>query len=178
MIRRREFMTLLGGAAAWPLAARAQRPVVPIIGFLNSTSPTAWAHLVAAFRQGLGEMDYVEHRSVGIEWRWAEGRYEQLPALAADLVRRQVAVIAATGGIQTVLAAKAVTTDIPIVFTIGTDAVKLGLVASLNRPGGNITGVHLFGSQMGGKRLGLLHELIPTAALIGVLLNPTNPYGE
>jgi ABC-type uncharacterized transport system substrate-binding protein len=146
---------------------------MPVIGFLNSTSPTAWAHLVAAFRQGLSEMGYVEHRSVGIEWRWAEGRYEQLPALAADLVRRQVAVIVSTGGLNSIFAAKAATTDIPIVFTTGTDPVKDGLVVSLNRPDGNITGVHMFVSQMEGKRLGLLHELVPTAALIGVLLNPT-----
>jgi ABC-type uncharacterized transport system substrate-binding protein len=172
---RREMVRLLGGAAAaWPLAARGQQSAMPVIGFLSSVSPTPWAHLVAAFRRGLTEMGYVEHRNVGIEWRWAEGRYERLPALATDLVRLQVAVIVATGGIQTTLAAKAATTDIPIVFSTGQDPVETGLVASLNRPGGNLTGVALFVSQMEGKRLGLLRELVPTAALIGVLLNPTN----
>ena len=156
-MRRREFVMLVGGAAVvWPIAVRAQQPAMPVIGFLNSTSPTAWAHLVAAFRQGLSEMGYVEHRSVGIEWRWAEGRYEQLPALAADLVRRQVAVIVSTGGLNSIFAAKAATTDIPIVFTTGTDPVKDGLVASLNRPDGNITGVHMFVSQMEGKRFGTI----------------------
>jgi putative ABC transport system substrate-binding protein len=171
-MRRRDFITLLGSTAAWPLAARAQQPTMPIIGFLSTGSPNALANLVAAFRQGLNEIGYVEHRNVGIEYRWAEGQYDRLPALAAELVRRQVAVIAATGGGPSPQAAKAATATIPIVFHVGGDPVAAGLVASFARPGGNITGVVSLNPELVPKRLELLREVVPTANVIAVLINP------
>jgi putative ABC transport system substrate-binding protein len=175
-MRRREFITLIGGtAAAWPLAARAQPQAPPVIGYLSSSTPNANAHNLAAFRRGLGETGYVEHRSVGIEYRWAEGQYDRLPALAADLVNQQVAVIFATGGSSPALAAKAATSTIPIVFQGGGDPVQLGLVASFNRPGGNVTGIsNITGPLLEMKGLELLHELVPKATKVGYLVNPTN----
>jgi putative tryptophan/tyrosine transport system substrate-binding protein len=165
-MRRREFITLLGGAAAWPLAARAQQQPMPVIGFLHVGSAGALSHLVAGFRQGLKETGYVEGTNVMVEFRWAEGQYDRLPALAADLVRREVAVIVTGGGDAPAAATKAATSSIPIVFNVGRDPAKAGLVARLNRPGGNATGVNIFSAELETKRLGLLNEVAPAGSVI------------
>jgi putative ABC transport system substrate-binding protein len=176
-MRRREFITLVGGAAvAWPLAAGSQQPV-PVIGFVHGGVPEGLTHLVAAFRQGLGETGYIEGKNVLIEFRWAEGHYDRLPVFVADLVHHQVTVIFA-GSIPAALAAKAATATIPIVFSAGADPVHIGLVASLNRPGSNVTGVNTLGGEVGTKVLGLLRELVPNVTVIAVLVNPTNPEAE
>ena len=178
-MQRREFIMLLGGAAvAWPLTGRAQQPAMPVIGFLHVASAKPFEGIVAGFRQGLKEVGYTERQNVTIEFRWAEGHYDRLPALAAELVRRQVAVIVTGGGEAPALAAKAATLTIPIVFNVGSDPVKMGLVASLSRPGANLTGVNILTTELADKRVGLLHDLLPIGTVIAYLVNPNFPSTE
>jgi putative ABC transport system substrate-binding protein len=178
-IKRREFITLLGGAAAaWPLAARAQQPAMPVVGLLHQGSPGAFVSHLDAFRQGLKEGDFVEDQNVAIDYRWAEGQYDRLPDLARDLVRHQVAVIAAFGTSAPALAAKSATSVIPVVFQTGGDPVQDGLVSRMNRPGGNVTGVSRLSVALEPKRLELLHEVVPKASMIGLLVNPLNPRNQ
>jgi putative ABC transport system substrate-binding protein len=171
-MRRREFITLLGGAVAWPLTVWAQQSAMPVVGFLSTRASDDGAHLFAGFRRGLAQYGYVEGQNVIVEYRWADGQYDRLQALAAELARRPVSIFVTAGGERAALAAKVAATTIPIVFVVGSDPVRLGLVTSFNRPGGNITGVHILSETLESKRLGLLHELMPQAATVGVLINP------
>ena len=173
-MRRREFVTLVGGAAAWPLTAIAQQPVIPVIGFLGGADPIGLAPQIEAFRLGLRDYGYIEGQNIAVEYRWAEGRYDRSPAMAADLVHRQVAVIVASAT-PSAVAAKGATSTIPIIFGIGGDPIKIGLVKSVARPDGNVTGINFFTTAVGQKRLGLLHELVAKGAVIGFLANPSNP---
>jgi ABC-type uncharacterized transport system substrate-binding protein len=178
-IERRKFLATLGGAvAAWPLGARGQQPAMPVIGLVDSTAPDVHPNLLRSFRHGLSETGYIEGRNVAIEYRWSDGQYDRVPQLAADLVRRQVAVITTIDGSASALGAKAATSSIPVVFRIGADPVALGLVASLSRPGGNVTGVTSLTVEVGPKRLEVLRELVPTATVLAFLVNPTSPFAE
>ena len=178
-MRQREFITIFAGAAGiWALDTRAQQPAIPVIGFLSGGSPNAYAGRVAGFRKGLNEAGYIDGQNVAIEFRWAQGQYDRLPAFAADLVRQNVAVILSSGGDVAALSAKAATTSIPIVTVSGSDPVKAGLVASFNRPGGNVTGASFVATELETKRLEILRDVVPTAAVIGILINPTNPAAD